>query len=166
MTTRSRFAFTHEQLNQPSKAALRARNPGLFPPSAERTTQPCATPAAPAKPTLRQDRKGMNKTEAAFFEWLKAQPLHSEIQREAIGIRLGNGVVYWGDFTGWVQTEDAIDGGSLMRFCVWETKGYNRPTGTVKIKVAARLHPRWSFYLVKQKRKRDGGGWSIEEVLP
>jgi len=44
-----------------------------------------------------------------------------------------------------------------------EVKGFMEPTGRVKIKVAAELHP-YRFFQVTRVAKKDGGGWSIIEV--
>ena len=111
----------------------------------------------PAKPTLRQDRRGMNKTETDFLAYLKVTHPGDFIFREGLGIRIGNGCVYWPDFI--VESEWA-DG-----VTVYEVKGFMRDDAAVKIKAAASKFPSFKFYLV-HRDKSAPGGWRIEEVLP
>lgn len=112
----------------------------------------------------------MNRTEAAFFEWLKAGAIGPDgeavecAMREGITLKLGNGVRYTPDFTAWSE-EDPSPARMGWLQC-YEVKGFMRDDAAVKIKVAAALFPFFRFYLVKQKTKKQGGGWSIERVLP
>lgn len=110
------------------------------------------------KPRLRQNSKGLNKTEAAFLAWLTVQSssqAHRTILEQAITLRLGNGVRYTPDF--FRPSPDAV---------FYEVKGFMRDDAAVKIKVAATLFPWWRFYLVTKRTKRQGGGWQIDRVLP
>lgn len=50
------------------------------------------------------------------------------------------------------------------RFEVHEFKGFWRDDARVKIKVAASQYPWFRWYAIQEKRKRDGGGYSIEEI--
>ena len=107
----------------------------------------------PAKATLRQDRRGPNKTEAAFAAFLEgngARPI-----REGVGLRIGNGCVYWPDYV-------VLSGKSAN---VYEVKGHMRDDAAVKIKAAASLFRGFRFFLV-HRDKSAPSGWKIEEVLP
>jgi hypothetical protein len=113
----------------------------------------------PPKNRLRQDRKGMNKTEAEFGEYLAGYGGFNskDLQPQALGFRLANGCVYWPDWVG-------VDGNGQHH--VWEVKGFMRDDAAVKIKVASRLFRSFHFYLVTKIAKKRGGGWDIQRVLP
>lgn len=113
------------------------------------------------RPTMRQNRSGPNKTEAAFLHFLHAQPGIRHQMREGITLKLGNGVRYTPDYTA-----EETDESHTVRFACYEVKGFMRDDAAAKLKIAASLFPLFRFYLVKQKRKKDGGGWSIEVVSP
>ena len=106
------------------------------------------------KPTLRQKRgPKLNKTEAAFAAFLEcngARPI-----REGVGLRIGNGCVYWPDYV-------VLSGKSAN---VYEVKGHMRDDAAVKIKAAASLFRGFRFFLV-HRDKSAPSGWKIEEVLP
>lgn len=111
-----------------------------------------------SKPALRQDRSGMNKTEADFLAHLKATtPREIEIHREGLGMRIGNGCVYWPDFI----TSDA----HFDMVCAYEIKGFMRDDAAVKIKAAAAKFRTFKFFLVFRD-KSQASGWRIEEVMP
>lgn len=114
------------------------------------------------KPTMRQDRKGMNKTEAAFSVHLYNTTGQAPL-REGLTLPLGNGVRYTPDF---VVITDATNGheAPVCEVRCYEVKGFMRDDAAVKIKVAARLFRFFSFFLVHQLPK--GGGWNIEQVFP
>jgi len=133
-------------------AAVRRLNPQLAsnPPAVDLSHDP--HDVAPAKPTLRQDRRGPNKTEAAFAAFLEgngARPI-----REGVGLRIGNGCVYWPDYV-------VLSGKSAN---VYEVKGHMRDDAAVKIKAAASLFRGFRFFLV-HRDKSAPSGWRIEEVL-
>jgi hypothetical protein len=109
------------------------------------------------KARLRQDTKGPNRTEAAFDAYLRADDEQDHIKREGITLRIGNGVRYTPDFT-----SQNLEGMT----CFWEVKGFMREDAAIKVKVAASLFPFFIFYLVTKRTKKQGGGWSIEQVLP
>lgn len=104
---------------------------------------------------VRQKGESENKTEKAFRLFLEGRSNYKNVIREGIGIRLGNGVVYWPDYT-------CVD--QLGRTLIWEVKGFMRDDAAVKIKVAAGLHPEWTFVLVSQLAKKDGGGFEFQEI--
>ncbi len=110
------------------------------------------------KKRLRQKSgDGMNATERAFFEYLP-ESRSGKIYVQSITLKLGNGVRYTPDFI-------VVDEGNL-HLTAYEVKGFMRDDAAVKIKVAASLYPWIDFRLVTKKKKRDGGGWAIENVLP
>ncbi len=137
-------------------AACLARNGLSRPPAVDMSHDP--HDVTPTKPTLRQDRRGMNKTEAAFLAHLKANtPREIEIHREGLGIRIANGCVYWPDF---VTSDEHFD-----MVCVYEVKGFMRDDAAVKLKAAAAKFRTFKFFLV-HRDKSAPSGWKIEEVLP
>lgn len=106
----------------------------------------------PKKKAIRQKAKGPNKLERDFHDWLRGRP-YQNIIPQGIGIRLGNGVVYWPDFS--CVNESG-------RTFIWETKGRRHSTGQAKIKIAASLHPEWIFIYVE----RDEEGFTFQRILP
>lgn len=106
------------------------------------------------KPAIRQDRTGLNKTEAAFLEYLRAAFPHFEVLEQAVTLKLGNGVRYTPDFFVW----------TLCGCEAWEVKGFMRDDANVKLKVAASKYPWITFYLVRRQGKT--GGWDIQRILP
>lgn len=122
-------------------------------------------PSVPAKKRLRQHQgDGMNKTERAFFEYLKAQYQNATHIPQATSFRLANNSSYRPDFISITTLHDASECGSaVVRITAWETKGFAREAAVVRIKVAASLY-RWiSFRLVTRTK---GGGWDVQEILP
>ena len=111
-----------------------------------------------SKPRIRQDRGGLNRTEAEFRDYLATTYCGTDrIMREGLGFRIGNGCVYWPDF---------VVPSSCNRSHVYEVKGFMRDDAAVKLKVAASKFPTFKFFLVTKRAKKLGGGWDIQEVLP
>lgn len=110
-----------------------------------------------AKPSpIRQDSKGLNKTEAAFVDYLRFKWPGELVLAQSVTLKLANGVRYTPDFIVPQAT-------SAKLMLAYEVKGFMRDDAAVKIKVAAANYPWIKFYLVK----RDGRtGWQINEVLP
>lgn len=131
---------------------------------------PAAIPATPrpellpvrvkATPRLRQASKGPNKTELAFTAFLRCQYPGADIREQDLVLVIANGCRYQPD-----NFAPSLPG-HVSPPCFWEVKGFAREDAIVKIKVAARIHSWATFYLVTKQRKRDGGGWRIERVLP
>lgn len=156
----------------PVSAAVKKLNPHLF---EGRTGPACsengilgmsnAEIAKTAKPRLRQDRKGPNKLEAEFEAWLREEwsDTPHELLVQGITLLLSNGNRYTPDFLLVVPRDT---GKPYFQMLAFETKGFMRDDAAVKVKTAARLFPWIKFHLVTKKRKKDGGGWAIEEVLP
>lgn len=109
------------------------------------------------RPRLKQDRAGLNKTEAAFREYLLETKPNCNPRREGTGFRTGNGCVYWPDF---------VIGAGPEHLEAYEVKGYMEDDAAAKLKSAARMFPEVTFFLVTKRKKAAGGGWEIEEVLP
>jgi len=101
----------------------------------------------------------MNGTEvryAAHLELSKRAGLLCDWRFESVKLRLGGGAWFTPDFM--VVTHEG--------FIEWhEVKGsFFREAAKVRIKVACEGFPWFRFLVVREKRKREGGGWSEEEV--
>lgn len=102
---------------------------------------------------------GCNKWEREYKALIMQRWPDCFLHRE-VALPLANGVKYKLDWLRVIRTDNGCD-------CIgFEVKGVARSTGIVKIKVAASLYPWISFRLVTKRRKKDGGGWAEEEVLP
>lgn len=98
----------------------------------------------------------MNKTEAAYAEYLREQQVAGEVvwfKFEAIKLRLADNTFYTPDFLVLPQT------GFLE---CHEAKGFWQDDARVKIKVAASIYP-FKFIAVTARAKKRGGGWEHEE---
>lgn len=105
------------------------------------------------KHLIRQNRRGLNKLESAFFEYLKHAYPREDIVPHGVTLLLGNNLRYTPDFICFF--EDGLT--------VWETKGpYFRDDAKVKLKAAATKYKRIKVYLVQKIE----GRWRIEKVLP
>jgi len=89
---------------------------------------------------------GMNKTERAWFELLKATNPKALIYRE-VSLPLANGCKYRLDFLSVYR-----DGG-IWTFNGFEVKGRPLPAGIAKLKIAASLYPWIDFTLVWRKSR-------------
>jgi hypothetical protein len=106
-------------------------------------------------PRLRQEKgDGMNKTERAFFEWLKRESYDAHVLAHPITLRLANGVRYTPDFF------TIEDGGTAHPIKAYEVKGFMRDDAAVKLKVAAKAYPWIKFTLVSKYK----GGWEMQEI--
>lgn len=106
--------------------------------------------------SVRRQPGDMNKLEqqyAAHLEGLKLLGGVESFWFDALKLRLADNTFYTPDFL--VQK---IDG----HLEVHEVKGFWEDDARVKIKVAAAMFP-FRFVAVTAKRKKDGGGWSLEE---
>ena len=111
----------------------------------------------PSKATVRKRIGEMNKTEAAYSAWLAEQQHAGAIlwhKFEALKLRLADNTFYTPDFM--VLAADS-------RLELHEVKGFWQDDARVKIKVAAEQYPGHRFRAIKARRKKDGGGWGIEE---
>lgn len=101
-------------------------------------------------------KKGqLNKSEQAYQDYLESLINAGEIlwfKFEGIRLRLADNTSYTPDFFILKST------GELEAH---EVKGFWRDDGRAKIKIAADLFP-FRFVAVKQRAKKNGGGWDIE----
>lgn len=110
-------------------------------------------------------RGEMNKTEAKYAAELEERKLAGEI------------VAYW--FEPFSLRLSSPEGGQPARYTpdflvlmpdgltvVEDVKGsgLDDKAAIVRIKCAAEQYPLWKFRIVKAKRVKDGGGWTIKEV--
>ena len=126
-------------------------------------TSPQAKPAQKT-PTLRASvmavgrtaRGVMNRTEARYasevLDVRKALGEVAEYWYESIKLRLADGSWFTVDF--FVMLKDG-------RLEAHEVKGHWRTAERVRIKVAAERYP-FLFYSAQRRKKKDGGGWSVE----
>ena len=103
--------------------------------------------------TTRRVAGSMNKTEQAYAALLEQRKQAGEIhhyQFEAVKLRLADNTSYCPDFM--VVDKDG--------YIEWhEVKGFWHQAGRIKIKVAADLHPYFSFVAVQYKKKE----WVYEQ---
>lgn len=107
--------------------------------------------------TVRRSPGDMNKLEqqyAAYLEGLKLLGGVVDFWFDAVKLRLADLTFYTPDFMV-LMNDGALE--------VHEVKGHWEDDARVKIKVAANLFP-FRFLAVTAKRKRDGGGWNMEEI--
>jgi hypothetical protein len=110
------------------------------------------------KKRIRQNSAGLNKTEAAFLDFLKRDKYAAidVLTPQSITLRIANGCRYTPDFF----TVEHQEYGHTIR--AYEVKGFMRDDAAVKLKVAASLYPWIKFHLVS---KGKGGTWNVQEVL-
>lgn len=155
--------------------AVRRLNPDVFMQSLPVAgASPARAPLA-QKPRLRQDRKGPNKLEREFEAWLRDEWKNVKgvaVEAQALTLTIANGSRFTPDFIVAAKCYSEVEGvydsemQAAARVMAFETKGFMRDDAAVKIKVAARMYPWIKFHLVTKRKKKDGGGWAIEEVLP
>ena len=114
-----------------------------------------AAPRTIARPPISTDEQGLNKTERAFYEWLKCQGF-LWIGVQNMTIKLAFDTRYTPDFVSY----DGMEGPARVTF--WEVKGHWEDDARVKIKVAARMFP-WARFTAVQRIK---GEWKFEEIKP
>jgi hypothetical protein len=120
-------------------------------------TKPSAEPESPVagkfiiKPTT--DEAELNKTEAAYLDYLRASGKYDCILVQAITLKLGDGCRYTPD----MFTIDKEGAGVFH-----EVKGFWRDDARVKIKTAARKFSFCKFVAI-QRQKKD---WIFEAINP
>ena len=107
---------------------------------------------APTKKRLRQPRK-LNKTEAAFYEYLKSTLPGHWVYSQGITFEVGASCRFTPDFV-------SVDPLTLL-VRGWETKGFMRDDARVKLLTFARSFP---WIAVKLVTRRRDGSWDIEGV--
>lgn len=118
-------------------------------------------PVEPAKPVTRVP-KGPNKTEARYGLVLEARKRIGEIsgyEFGAVTLKLADDVRYTPDFL--VVLPD-LSGSNMSgpRIELHEVKGFMREDARIKLRVAAKQFPFFTFRLCRIIQ----GSWSIEEV--
>jgi hypothetical protein len=96
-----------------------------------------------------QPDDGMTKLQRAFLDCALAE-FGTSVYSEAIKLRLAGHTFYTADVGIWLEG-----------LTLWEVKGFMRDDAAVKIKVAAKMYPRITFYLVTRPK---GHGWQCREV--
>lgn len=99
----------------------------------------------------------MNKTEARYAAYLEQRRAAGEIawfKFEGLKFRLADNTFLTPDFM--VMLADG-------RIEAHDVKGFMTEDGNVKIKVAAETFP-IPFFIVRERKKKDGGGWDIQGV--
>lgn len=123
-------------------------------------------PAAPKKPDHmknwraagRLPKSQMNKTEAAFSQWLEAEKLAGHVldwKFHPMNVRLANNTYYEVDF---------LALGADMGLTIYETKGgYTSDKGQIKIKLCAEVLPYFRMVKAEKLTAKAGGGWKMTE---
>jgi len=108
----------------------------------------------------------MNKLEAAYALILEARKRNGEIADyayESVTLKLATGVRYTPDFVVW--REETLYG-TWARIAdvveLHEVKGFMRDDARIKLRVAAKQFPYFTFRLCRRLK----GSWTIEEVTP
>lgn len=122
----------------------------------DRRVEIASVPEVKPRKVIRQSKKkGPNPTELRYtIEVLPARKDMISCQFEAIYLEIANGCMYRTD---WLVE---VEGG---RYEIHEVKGGKAwDDSIVKLKVAARLYPGFTFYIAQYK----GGEWVVQKVLP
>lgn len=106
----------------------------------------------------------LNKTEAAFEYEIRFRHKDQKALVQSVTLLLANGCRYTPDF--FVPCTFAAGDGLNCAPVAYEVKGFMRDDAAVKIKVAARAYPWIRFFLATKRKKKAGGGWAIQEILP
>ena len=102
----------------------------------------------------------MNKTEAAYAQYLEAKKAAGEVawyKFEAMKLRLADNTFLTVDFA------VMLSEGLLEMHDVKGSKSIYMDDAKVKMKVAADMYP-LVFKVAYPRLKRDGGGWLVEDV--
>lgn len=137
-------AAKHAPPREMAKSMLQGVNPAL--------------PLPKAQGRKRHTPGHMNKTEAAFARHLEAEKQAGRVLEyyfEPFRLRLAAATFYSPDFL-------VLTPAHFLE--VIEVKGHWEDDARVKIKVAAKLFWWMTFKAVRPKHRKQGGGWSIEEI--
>jgi hypothetical protein len=99
----------------------------------------------------------MNKTEARYAAHLEQRKARGEIvwfKFEGLKFRLADNTFLTPDFI--IMLADG-------HFEAHDVKGFMTDDSNVKMKVAADIYP-IPFFVVRERKKKDGGGWDIQGV--
>lgn len=103
---------------------------------------------------------GMNKTETEYAGRLEINKIGGSIHAyrfEAVKFRIGSACFYTPDF-------EVVTCDGYLEY--HEVKGFWDPKARVKIKAAASMFPDRLFVAVMKIPKKQGGGWTREEIKP
>lgn len=103
----------------------------------------------------RLKRGQLNKLELEYQDHLEALKIAGEVlwyKFEGIKLRLADNTTYTPDFF-ILKANGELE--------AHECKGFWKDDGRAKIKIAADLFP-FRFIAVKQRAKKNGGGWDVE----
>lgn len=143
MTAANNAATVKHLVEKPeAKVSTFTRNP-------ESTAEPFVSTIEKHEST---DVQNLNKTERSFYDILMLDQRHILIWVQAFTLKMADDTRYTPDFV-------TLTDGKLM---AWEVKGFFRDDAKVKIKVAARMFPVFTFTLVR----KDKSGWTYETVKP
>lgn len=148
--------FTLDQLPEKYALQAQAQMKGNVPQGPSSPTPPGKTsPRAKegAKPRIRQNGAGLNKTEQAFHDYLVSKFPDRKVLSQSLTLRLANGCRYTPDEITFCP--------KTQKTCAYEIKGFARDDAVVKLKVAASIFPWITFFLVTKTK----AGWEIQEVL-
>lgn len=140
------------KISQQQFEAIQKKRSGFF--AHQAPTQ--KTPAQKVQALGRMKAGAMNKTEEAYAARLEFQKHTGHIlwyKFEGITFKLADDTRYTPDFV------VMLSNGELEAH---EVKGQWQDDAKVKIKVAASMFP-LRFIAVKVRRKKDGGGWMVED---
>jgi hypothetical protein len=113
---------------------------------------------APTSPSGLPEQ-AMNRTESRYAELLELRRRAGELERfsfEGVSIRLAHRTWYRFDFL-------VVPAGG-RRCEIHEVKGHWEDDARVKIKVAASLHPQWTFYAVRLVGRGRRATWETERI--
>ena len=146
-------------------ASFRKRNPELFPVTTSATAAGAQAMKRP-KPAkrVRQSRSRSSKLEMEWGDVLKRDFPADRIYPQ-FPLALGTGCNYYLDFLRVFEIPSACY--SAFQFTGYEVKDLDQPPsrtakGIAKLKIAARMYPWITFYLVT----RETGDWQQQEILP
>ena len=105
----------------------------------------------------------LNKTEAAFGEWLAEHQPGAKVYAQGLTFLLGNGVRYTPDYIVRTYEEDSLGKITSLQITAYEVKGFMRDDAAVKIKVAASLYSWVTFKLVWRTSRT--APWQFQEIL-
>ena len=148
-------------------ASFRKRNPELFPVTTS-ATYSAGTVIGPSKPAkrVRQPKDRRSQLEKDFGVWLQFEFRDDKIYPQ-FPFSEGTGVNYYLDFLRVFAVPSYHY--SAFQFTGYEVKDLNQPPsrtakGIAKLKIAARMYPWITFYLVTRDGK--AGDWQQQEILP
>lgn len=110
----------------------------------------------------------MNRTEARFAERLQARKLGGDLQAyefESVQFRIAHAGSSKGAMPAWYTPDFmVIENDCTVTFIEVKGAGKDDNASIVRLKSVAERYPYFRFLLVKERRKRDGGGFTEMEM--